>query len=124
MREAFAHDAVVELAGDGDEALAGPGAAITLRLCGSWDHAGPCPLSPHHTAAERVAGHDFRARLRILFAAHPEDEALVRREIDAALATGGVTDPEGVARHWRLVDSYVSAVRPEERDHGQRLVGS
>jgi hypothetical protein len=50
-REAFAHDAVVELAADGDDRA--PGGAITVALCGSWSHEPPCPLAPHHTAAER-----------------------------------------------------------------------
>ena len=30
-----------------------PGGAITVALCGSWDHEPPCPLAPHHTRAHR-----------------------------------------------------------------------
>ena len=52
-----------------------PGAAVTGALCGAWEHEPPCPLAAHHTAAGRVAG---AVRLRVLFAADPADEALVR----------------------------------------------
>jgi hypothetical protein len=29
---------------------AAPGAAITVALCGSWEHPPPCPLAAHHTS--------------------------------------------------------------------------
>ncbi len=52
MRQAFAHEAKVGMATDGDSRA--PGAAITVALCGRWDHEPPCPLSPHHTQADRI----------------------------------------------------------------------
>jgi hypothetical protein len=63
MREVFAHDAVLAM-GSGED-LRAPGGAITVALCGSWEHEPPCPLAPHHTAAERDGD---VVRLRILFA--------------------------------------------------------
>ena len=63
MRHAFAHDAVLDMDPDAD--IRAPGAAVTVELCGHWDHEPPCPLAPHHTAVERT-GRDVR--LRILFA--------------------------------------------------------
>ena len=36
MRDTFAHDAVLALAPGADERA--PGAAITVALCGHWDH--------------------------------------------------------------------------------------
>jgi hypothetical protein len=54
-----------------DADTAAPGAAITMFLCGSWEHDGPCPLAPHHTRATRDGSH---LRIRVLFAVEPELE--------------------------------------------------
>jgi hypothetical protein len=118
-RQAFAHDAVVELAGDGDDRA--PGGAITVALCGSWSHEPPCPLAPHHTAAER-SGREVA--LRVLFATAPDDEARVRTLIIDALARGEGEDPDGVRTSWRLLRAAPSPVRPEERAHAERLLRS
>jgi hypothetical protein len=116
-RSAFAHDAVVVLDPDGDDRA--PGGAITVALCGSWSHEPPCPLAPHHTGVQRNGS---EATLRVLFAAEPEDEARVRELIDAALTRGEREDPDGVRTSWHLLSSAPSPVRPEERDHAERLV--
>lgn len=116
MREVFAHDAVVALEGDGD--VQAPGAAITLALCGHWEHATPCPLAPHHTAADRDGD---VLRLRVLFAAEPEDEPEVRRRIGNALAGAQVTTTDGTGTRWGLVTNGSGVVRPEETEHGRRL---
>ena len=118
-RQAFAHAAVVALEPGGDERA--PGGAITVALCGTADHPPPCPVAPHHTAAERT-GDDLR--LRILFAADPDDEPWVRRVVDEALARGWAVDREGVRRTWRLVSSEPSEVRPDEEEHAGRLTRS
>jgi hypothetical protein len=107
MRYAYAHDAVLELAPDADQAA--PGGAITTELCGHWEHPPPCPLAPHHTAAERQGP---RVHLRILFATEPEHEAEVRTRIGRALGA------------WQVRRSAVGAVRPEEQAHAGRLVSS
>ncbi len=98
-----------------------PGAAITVAVCGHWEHEPPCPLAPHHTAAERDGD---TVRLRVLFAAEPTDEAEVRRRIDDALASSRMETPEGAVARWRLVSSAVGMVRPDEEDHGRRLLKS
>jgi hypothetical protein len=116
-RRAFAHDAVVTLGPGGDERA--PGGAITVALCGGWEHPPPCPLAPHHTAAERS---DDEVRLRVLFAAEDGDERWVRRVVDEALARGWGVDPHGVGSTWRLVSSAPSEVRAEEAAHAERLV--
>ena len=116
MREVFAHDAVVAMEDGGD--LGAPGAAITIALCGHWEHDPPCPLAPHHTAAE-MEGESVR--LRVLFAAEPEDEPEVRRRIEQALAEGEIAAPDGALNRWRLLSSDASAVRPDEYEHGGRL---
>jgi hypothetical protein len=115
-RTPFAHDAVLAMDPGQDDSA--PGAAITVALCGSWDHEPPCPLAPHHTRAERTGE---EVRLRILFAAEPDDEPRVRELIDGALRRGSGDTPEGTAAHWRLVSSAASAVQPAEEDHAERL---
>jgi hypothetical protein len=109
-RTPFAHDAVVTMNPTEDDRA--PGGAITVALCGSPEHEPPCPLAPHHTGAERNGD---EVRLRILFAAEPDDERRVRALIDAALASG---------QGWRLVSAGASAVRPAEQDHADRLTRS
>ncbi|MBO9554946.1 hypothetical protein [Cellulomonas sp.] len=119
MRTAYAQTAVVALAPGAD--LAGPGAAVTLDLCGSWDHEPPCPLAPHHTAVEDVDG---LAHLRILFAAEPADEAEVRDRIGRALAGGAVDGPDGRTSRWTLVSTASDDVTADEEEHAARLTQS
>jgi hypothetical protein len=119
VRAAFAHDAVVDMADDAD--LTGPGGAVTLALCGSFEHPPPCPLAPHHTRSDR---RDDAVAVRVLFAAEPADEAVVRERIDAALAAGFCDGPDGVRTHWTLRDSGPAAVTDAERAHAARLVRS
>jgi hypothetical protein len=119
MRIAFAHDAVVAMAADAD--LAGPGGAVTLALCGAFDHPPPCPVAPHATRAER--GPDGVA-VRVLFATDPAREAEVRAGIDRALAAGSCTAPDGSRTHWTFLSSAPGAVADAERAHAARLVDS
>jgi hypothetical protein len=119
VRQVFAHDAVVTMGAGSD--VGAPGAAITVAVCGHWEHEPPCPLAPHHTAAERDGD---VVRLRVLFAADPSDEPEVRRRIDDALASSQIETPDGALARWRLVSSAVSEVRPDEADHGRRLTSS
>jgi hypothetical protein len=116
MREAFAHDAVVVLAAEGDDRA--PGGAITVALCGKPSHEPPCPLAPHHTGVTR-SGRE--ATLRVLFACDAHEEDRVRGLIDEALARGWGEDPEGVRTHWDVVSTGSSPVRPAEREHAARL---
>jgi hypothetical protein len=116
MRQAFVHDAVVTMEADGD--VGAPGAAITVALCGHWEHEPPCPLAPHHTAATRD-GDDVR--LRILFAAEPADEDEVRTRIDRALAGGRLVGPEGRPTRWQLRAARRGRLHDDEAEHAQRL---
>ena len=108
----FAHDAVLSMELGADDRA--PGGAITVALCGGWEHEPPCPLAPHHTRTE-PAGNEVR--LRVLFAAEPHEEPRVRALIDAALAHGTGATPEGGTSSWRLVGTGASEVRPEEQEH-------
>jgi len=119
-RVAYAHDAVVVLDPGGDARA--PGGAITVALCGHWDHKPPCPLAPHHTDAT-PEGEDT-LRVRILFAAEPADEQRVRSLIGQALSSGRLTGPDGRVTRWMVESSGASDIRPDESDHAARLVAS
>jgi hypothetical protein len=107
MRQAYAHGAVLE--GVADERA--PGAAITVGLCGHWEHEPPCPLAPHHTGVTREGD---TIRLRILFATEPDHVDEVRGRIDDALAAGD----------WRLIESGCARIDASERGHARRLLKS
>ncbi|HEX4703559.1 MAG TPA: hypothetical protein VH352_15635 [Pseudonocardiaceae bacterium] len=117
MRQAFAHEAVLVMGPDAD--LRAPGAAVTVALCGEWEHEPPCPLAPHHTRADRVGGDEVR--LRVLFATEPDAETTVRQLIQEALSGGHLDGPDGTTT-WRLHDSQHSDVKPDERVHADRLI--
>jgi hypothetical protein len=117
-RRPYAHRAVLALSPGADRRA--PGGAVTLALCGSWEHPPPCPLAPHHTA---VDGSDDALEVRVVFAATPDDEADVRRRIGAALAGGATTGPDGAESLWRLVESGADELRDDERDLAARLAG-
>ena len=87
----YAHDAVVVLDSGGDARA--PGGAITVALCGHWDHEPPCPLAPHHTDATPEG--DDTLRVRVLFAAEPITDvdttaAQLLADLDEELNADGV----------------------------------
>lgn len=106
---------------EGDHDLRAPGGAITLSLCGSWEHTPPCPLAPHHTTAERDGD---VVRLRVLFATEPGDEVEVRRRIGDALAAGQALTPGGDVARWSVTFEGPGEVSPEESEHGWRLASN
>jgi hypothetical protein len=118
MRQAFAHEAILAMEPEADERA--PGAAVTVALCGHWDHQPPCPLSPHRVHAERV---DSELRVRILFAAEPETEHEVRRRIEQALS-GQWRFPDGFTTPWQLRECQPSDVAAEEAGQAERLISS
>jgi hypothetical protein len=119
IRGAFAHDAVLRLEPDAD--IRAPGAAITVQLCGHWEHEPPCPLAPHHTSASRVGK---EVHLRTLFVAEPANEARVRQLISTALDAGQLIGPDGEISRWQLRSSHRSGVLPKETEHTRRLAHS
>ena len=101
-----------------DDDVRAPGAAVTVALCGSWEHEPPCPLAPHHTEALRD-GADVR--LRVLFATEPSAEHEVRQKVEDALAQGRLTVVDDWTTRWRVRSSGPGRVRRSERHHGRRL---
>ena len=116
MRKSFVHEAVITMATDADERA--PGGAITVALCGAWDHEPPCPLAPHHTSADRAGD---EVRLRVVFVTEPSAEAEVRTRINAALAEGVLDGPDGVRSTWRLDHAHPASLSAEEAELGDRL---
>ncbi len=114
-RKAFAHDAVVAMQSGGSPNA--PGGAITLALCGSWDHLPPCPLAPHYVTNTSTGK---SLALRILFATEPVNEQRVRSLIGEALATGHLQGPDGLAM-WQLRSESAGEIRADEKDHAARL---
>lgn len=97
-----------------------PGAAVTVALCGSWEHGPPCPLASHHSRAERSGD---VVQMRILFATEPALEAEVRHRIEAALTGGRLAGPDGRTAHWQLCGSRPGELSPEEAEHAALLIG-
>lgn len=119
MRAAYVHEAVLLLERGTDERE--PGGAITMALCGSWSHSGPCPLAPHHTATRRSG---IAVVVRVIFAAEVGDEHTVRRRIVAALGRGRAGAGSDVAPGWRLAHERAGELRVDERDHAARLASA
>jgi hypothetical protein len=92
----FVHEASIELA-DGADPRA-PGGAITVALCGHWDHEPPCRW-PHHT--ETTPDGD-RHVVRTVFTAAPEEAGAVRQKILAALESGKQAGPDGQVSRWTV----------------------
>ncbi len=99
--------------------LRGPGGAITLALCGCWEHPPPCPIAPHHTAAQRSGD---ALQVRTVFATEPEREREVRRRIDDALAHGHLPGPDDAGVAWNVLSSGPGSLEPNERDLAARLI--
>lgn len=115
-RKAFAHDAVVTMRNDSPDALGG---AITVALCGGWDHQPPCPLAPHFVSSD-VDGETVI--VRVVFATEPENEQRVRELIGEALASGRLTVPDGGVALWELRSATAGAVRAAEHDLAAGLI--
>lgn len=100
MSQDFPHHvtARLRLAGSADDRA--PGAAVTVELCGHWEHEGPCRW-PHRTDVT----HGDVLEVHVRFEAGPDDESTVRRRIEAVLATGELRGPDGRTTSWeRLSD--------------------
>jgi hypothetical protein len=101
---AWVHEAVVELLENADPRAVG--AAVTVALCGHWEHEGPCRW-PHNN--ELVEGGLFRT----LFVCEADEEPEVRTLIQGAL---------GGASEWRVVTERARPVAAGERALAERLV--
>jgi hypothetical protein len=110
IRRAFVHEAELDLAPGCDPTAVG--AAVTVELCGHWDHEPPCRW-PHNN---EISAAGNRARFRTLFAAAPADEDEVRARIERAIA--------GTDGSWRVVSSCAREPHASEDALAQRLRSS
>lgn len=90
------HEAEVVLAADTDPRAIG--GAVTVALCGHWDHEGPCRW-PHNN---EIAGRRFRT----LFVCEADEEPHVRGLIISALR--GADD-------WQVMSDRARPVAPDEQ---------
>jgi hypothetical protein len=107
MREAYVHEA--ELVLDPDVDPGAPGGAVTVALCGHWEHEGACRW-PHNSDIDASVR---PARFRTVFAAPVDEEPEVRARIERALRE---------ADSWTLLRSAARDVSIDEAALAHRLV--
>jgi len=98
-----AHEAVLELETEADAAA--PGAAVTVELCGHWQHEETCRW-PHRTEVVSQVGRVLS--VRILYVAPPSELEEVRSRVVASLNRGELTGPDGDVHRWRVRREGVS----------------
>jgi hypothetical protein len=108
-RSPYVHEAELRLAGGADPRA--PGGAVTVALCGSWSHDGPCRW-PHHSALVPAGG---GTTLRTVFAAPPGDEDEIRARIERALRAD---------RRWEVLRSGEAELDESERPLASRLAAA
>jgi hypothetical protein len=118
MKRTFVQCADVLLEEGADPAA--PGGAVTLELCGSWDHSGPCRW-PHETSADWEGR---RGRVRVVFLAADEDERQVRALITRALANGTCVGPDGKLSQWESSDQHAEVPAELDQAWGARMAVS
>lgn len=102
--------------GEGADTAA-PGAAVTVGLCGHWDHEGPCRW-PHHS---RLHEEDGEHVLRVVVGAYDEELDVVRELIEAAVGAGALVGPDGRTTTWTVVDSRTDGPQGSEVRLAERL---
>jgi hypothetical protein len=85
------------------------GAAVTVELCGHWEHEGACRW-PHNSA---IDARREPALFRTLFVTGEDESAAVGERVERALRDAGA---------WRVVAIRERAVAADERDLARRLL--
>jgi len=85
------------------------GAAVTVALCGSYEHEGTCRWPHNNDVDTRAAPAVFRT----LFVAEAADEEEVRRRIERALQE---------ASEWEVRSTGARPLRPAEEALAARLL--
>jgi hypothetical protein len=88
-----------------------PGGAVTVALCGSWEHEGPCRW-PHQTDVDSAA---TPSPVRVVYVVDDDELEQVRSMIEAALARGD---------SWDTVAVRQGTLTAEEAALAQRLRGT
>ena len=100
--QVYVHEAEIVVPEGTDPAAVG--AAVTVALCGHWEHEGPCQW-PHNN-------HIHETRFRTIFIATADDELEVRRRIRLAL--------HGQSG-WLIKSDNARSVHPDEEELAVRL---
>ena len=95
-RQVLSADCVLEPGGD----VRALGGAVTVALCGHWEHDGACRW-PHLTVTE--PGDDGVVRVRTTVTVGAAEEEEVRRRFREALEAGTLTGPDGAVSRWHVV---------------------
>lgn len=103
---AYVLEASIDLA-DGVDSRA-VGAAVTVELCGHWEHEGPC-VWPHNSNIDTDRS---PAVLRTIYVADEDERAEVQGRIEAALRAGA---------EWRVIEVRPREIADGERDLADRL---
>ena len=77
-----------------------PGGAVTVALCGHWEHDGSCRW-PHHTRL--LPAGDTAHECIVDYDAPDSELAEVRCRVEEALERGQLVGPDGHLSTWRLV---------------------
>ena len=103
---AYVLEAEIEL-GEGTDPRA-VGAAVTVELCGHWEHEGPCAW-PHNSA---IDADQTPALFRTIYVADQDEERAIRDRIARSLNQAG---------DWRVEGVRARPIADDERDLADRL---
>ncbi|MFN7917859.1 MAG: hypothetical protein U0Q55_21105 [Vicinamibacterales bacterium] len=119
-RHPYVHEAEIELRAGVDPRAVG--AAVTVALCGHWEHEGPCRW-PHNNQTQEFQSSEFRLQIgesqsqrlgfRTLFVCEPEEEPEVRAKIRAALHE---------SRDWRVLADRERPIAATEQELAGNLL--
>jgi hypothetical protein len=84
------------------------GAAVTVELCGHWEHEGPCTW-PHNSATDTERS---PALFRTIYVADEQEEPEIRDRIERSLKQ---------ADEWRVIAVRSRPVSADERELADRL---
>ena len=98
-QRAFAHRCAYRILLEPGSDERAPGGAVTVALCGHWEHDGPCRWPHLSTITPDTGGHH---RLLVEFDAQEDEKEMVRAKIDTAVMHGQLTGPDGIVSIWTL----------------------
>jgi hypothetical protein len=116
VRSAFVHEETIELLPGADAAA--PRAAVTVELCGHWEHDGVCRW-PHHTVVDNRVGQSIQ--VRTVFACPAAEVDGVRQRITAALDSGRLAAGSRESR-WTTTRQGAATIEPSEQTLAAQLV--
>lgn len=112
--------ATIHLPEGGDPAA--PGAAVTVALCGHWEHDRSCRW-PHHTSRRHATWAADRLEVRVVVVAPVAEVSVVRAAVVSALSDGVLASESGTAT-WALLETAAGVLTDEEQALAHRLRGT